>query len=93
MFTPIAVVIQKISDTAWERRFETNIKDPIRKALGQPTSAQNIARGLTQGFNQEKYDAVLADLEAMNEEISAVQQKTVEEKNTLDVYIHNGKNT
>lgn len=92
MLTPIAVVIQKISDTAWERRFETQIKDPLRMVLGQPTSAQEIARGLKQGFNQYKYDAILADLEAMYEEISAVQQKTVEEK-MLDVYIRNGKNT
>ena len=55
------------------------MKDPIRKVSDIQTSAGSIARGLTDGFNQEKYDAVLADLEAMADEIEAINKMPKDE--------------
>ncbi len=75
MTTPSDDSDEKNAGSPQAPRIDAQVQKVIRQALEPETSAQAIARGLTNGFNQEKYDAVLADLEAMAEEIKAMNKK------------------
>lgn len=49
-------------------RPDTQLLNPLKEAVGVPTSAQLVAQAFNRGVNRKKLQAVLDDLEVMLQE-------------------------
>lgn len=54
---------------SWELRLELYVKKPICKLTGQKTSSELIAEAFNKGVNRKKLDQVIAEMEALADEL------------------------